>query len=434
MDGELITMPMKRVLLGSYAIDSGPPLIRCSLPFGLAMLHTVNPQHHALLCDHDAPDGRSSDLCVWVDWGAVEAHAPCSLVVRRASVEIGREDASSSAEARALSIIIDADAFEGGCDLVVEMRWGLPSAGVRESSRHLHLLPPQQSRGLRMTGCLLAPGLDTESRSASGAEEIVGCQVDRGFGVELELLTRLDLRGDGSGGGVGGTDARGVHAVQQAWKAACLQAAGSEPAWLLQRLRAWGVDEDKDVVPTAPAVVPLMLGAFEGEMESRASKMESRADEMHSAPHLALAERRGLTRLLLGEPGVHKSEFRTPPPPHELSFGRADRQRPEPELRGFIRQLQRCGAAAASSITTACYSGTAVHVHVNVRSRTAAGAPLSVRELLGVVLSWARFDLVTARLARPWMWREPSCCPLYASGPELYSGNGQDAAWNQGEL
>ena len=30
-----------------------------------------------------------------------------------------------------------------------------------------------------------------------------------------------------------------------------------------------------------------------------------------------------------------------------------------------------------------------------------------------------RFDLALARLARPWMWREPSSAPLYASGAEF---------------
>jgi hypothetical protein len=40
-----------------------------------------------------------------------------------------------------------------------------------------------------------------------------------------------------------------------------------------------------------------------------------------------------------------------------------------------------------------------------------------------------RFDLVTARFARPWFWREPSCAPLYAGGAEF---GFTEAAWEQG--
>jgi len=84
----------------------------------------------------------------------------------------------------------------------------------------------------------------------------------------------------------------------------------------------------------------------------------------------------------------------------------------EEELLGFSRVLRSAGLAAASSLTTSCSSGTAVHVHVNVRNASARGELLSPREILHVVLSWIRFDLATARLTRPWMWREPSCAPL----------------------
>ena len=42
-----------------------------------------------------------------------------------------------------------------------------------------------------------------------------------------------------------------------------------------------------------------------------------------------------------------------------------------------------------------------------------------VAELLAVYFAWVKFDLVTARFARPWMWREPSVAPLYATGSEF---------------
>ena len=59
----------------------------------------------------------------------------------------------------------------------------------------------------------------------------------------------------------------------------------------------------------------------------------------------------------------------------------------------------------------------------------AGGDQLSCREVLAVYLAWVRFDLVTARFARPWMWREPSMAPLYATGTEF---SWPEKAWEQG--
>ncbi|KAL3923529.1 MAG: hypothetical protein SGPRY_004189 [Prymnesium sp.] len=73
--------------------------------------------------------------------------------------------------------------------------------------------------------------------------------------------------------------------------------------------------------------------------------------------------------------------------------------------------------------------GVSCHVHVNVRNQTAPGSLLTCREVLGVFFTWVRFDLVTAQFARPWMWREPSMAPLYASGAEF---SWQETAWLQG--
>ena len=58
-------------------------------------------------------------------------------------------------------------------------------------------------------------------------------------------------------------------------------------------------------------------------------------------------------------------------------------------------------------------------MHVNVRSAVAGGDALSVPELLSVYFAWVQFDLVTSRFARPWMWREPSMAPMYATGSEF---------------
>ncbi len=87
------------------------------------------------------------------------------------------------------------------------------------------------------------------------------------------------------------------------------------------------------------------------------------------------------------------------------------------------------GAGAPPTSATAA-SATNLHVHVNVRNPGAGGDLLSCDEVLSVFVAWVRYDAVTARFARPWMWREASTAPLYASGAEF---SWHEKAWEQGE-
>lgn len=120
-----------------------------------------------------------------------------------------------------------------------------------------------------------------------------------------------------------------------------------------------------------------------------------------------------------------KSEFKSPPPSEgALNFARSGAA----ELTCFLRLIRHLGAAAPSLSATA-NSGSSIHVHVNVRSAVAGGDALSVLELLSVYFAWVQFDLVTARFARPWMWREPSMAPMYATGSEFAW---HEKAWAQG--
>ena len=119
--------------------------------------------------------------------------------------------------------------------------------------------------------------------------------------------------------------------------------------------------------------------------------------------------------MLLRRGAIRKSEFQSPPPPHELRFSTGAAL----EIACFVQGALATMGAAASSVTAAGHSGTAVHVHVNVRNAKSGGSVLSAGELLDVVLAWIRFDLVTQAYARPWLWCEPSATPLYATGPEM---------------
>ena len=172
----------------------------------------------------------------------------------------------------------------------------------------------------------------------------------------------------------------------------------------LRRALRWAVGDDT-------AIRPALANAAMRSMEACGIAAEDQAQ--------------ALALLSASSPLTHKTEFRSPAPPCELSFsdGAAD------EIRCMLQLIQRAGAAATSICRThttlltvadcACDSGTAVHVHVNVRNAEASGELLSARELLRVVLAWVRFVLVTSRFTRAWMWREPSCAPLFATGPEF---------------
>jgi hypothetical protein len=47
--------------------------------------------------------------------------------------------------------------------------------------------------------------------------------------------------------------------------------------------------------------------------------------------------------------------------------------------------------------------------------------PIVIEDIIigKVVFGWIRFDLITQGFARPWLWCEPSCVPLYATGAEM---------------
>jgi hypothetical protein len=87
------------------------------------------------------------------------------------------------------------------------------------------------------------------------------------------------------------------------------------------------------------------------------------------------------------------------------------------------------GPVAATSLAASGHPGTSIHIHVNVANVNARGSLLTVEEILAVWLAWVQFDQVTVRFARPWMWREPSMAPMFATGPEF---SWSERAWEQG--
>jgi len=60
--------------------------------------------------------------------------------------------------------------------------------------------------------------------------------------------------------------------------------------------------------------------------------------------------------------------------------------------------------------------------YMHICNYTSRNVPCPFREILAVWLAWVRYDLVTARFARPWMWRESSQPPpLPCTYPYLHA-------------
>ena len=165
------------------------------------------------------------------------------------------------------------------------------------------------------------------------------------------------------------------------------------------------------------------------------------------------AEKNARTRALLGltddpwrKSDLFPSEFKSPPPPYELSFSHPSSKTDLPgakfdgdseegwngdaeaEVRVLFAILKHIGVSMPP-ITRLGHSSAGLHVHVNVCNPRALGRLLSAKEILAVFLAWVRFEPVTRRWTKPWKWRDRSAAPLWPSGPEFLF---DEAVWAQG--
>ena len=384
----------------------GPPTLKCSPSWAHVLLRELHPDRCADLGFRDDTPWQTRTISVSVEWAA-GGHSSDEhiLAVRLGATEVARSTCTQSHAP--LSCTFEWSLAQPGETFVCELRW-------RDRRVHLHILRPLEPAGISFKGLLLAPSM-REQCGLGGGARLPRCAVDRGVGIEVELLTPAPsiprqaslLKGKGS--------------KQDAWRAAAEAARGDDedPRWL-DRCAMWEAGEDVYIFPSPAPVPALMLGQLE-------------ANHLPSGERLSAEERDALLAHMtfgeaLGAPapaGTHKTEFRSPLPPHELNFARGAAE----ELRAFIRLVGSMGPTAAASLSPSYFSATSLHVHVNVRCAASAGELLTARELLAVWLEWVRFDHVTSRLARPWVWREPWCAPLHVTGAEFAMG---EAAWSQG--
>ena len=416
------------MLATGHSYHSGPPFLRCSVPWGLMLLREADAAHPALVANSSALEALRdrSELTVSVDWGNLVAEQLpdiVHLIVSRAGVQVGAAQGGATAPLSVAFSVRDAAAGEV---FVASLRW---AGGSRHLHCHAPLLAPIRLDGLsaapkgRVCG---PPSGDALTRPCDGDAPPLACLPDRGVGVELELITiappptadgscptkdeelaalyaevrarhaaeQQQQRGGGGGGGDGGGGGGGgYHAL---------------PA-LLARCALWRHEVDDHV----------MFASADVAARTAAEPQQPQQPPQPPQPQL-------LEAMHAGGAGTMKSEFTSPLPGEggALNFGRSGAA----ELTCFMRLVSHLGAGAPALSSTA-NGGCSLHVHVNTRSPVAGGDVLRVDEILSVYFAWVAYDLVTAKFARPWMWREPSMAPLYATGAEFAW---HEKAWQQG--
>jgi len=277
----------------------------------------------------------------------------------------------------------------------------------------------------------------------------------RGFGIELETI-QLPPNADA---GYFTAQEEFVAAVARARHSANINSKSNEVFAddLWDRLLLWNVERDPEVENAAP---PARLELYSKVREAFLSKKEDSSVGEIPADIQAV--------LLLGKPPLPEEwnvsvsedwehinqaspEYKSPPPPNELfhefpyssksvneegCFDNADT-----EIYMFLDQVLKNPVASTRpllcpTVSIIGQSASSIHVHVNVRNPKAwprktleADDLVATQSLLCVLVNWVRFDLVAAQFTKPWMRRDRSFAPMFASGPEFL---GHEVAWTQG--
>lgn len=386
----------------SHNFYDGPPYLRCSCPHGLIMLHALYPTEEREMML------RSPDLSVWVDWGHTSVPGTaCRLSIRRFGCEVAHAADASGAPMR-----VDFARGASSTVFLAELSW-------RGGWRRLHVIPPPTG-SVALCRLVLPPGshvrglaaLQAHIQAAAGARAPAfpsrTAELERGFGVEIELLTEAAawplLRSNRA-------QMRAVidslHLATDTHEGEACDAPSLAPIRAaLLRCEHWLADTDLAIQPSPPGIAARTLDATCAVVDGAATPDEEERAASLRARCFAMLRQDGATR---------RSEFQSPRPPHELRFSRGAAL----EMACFVDGLLASTGAVAASISAAGHCATALHVHVNCRSPVAGGRLLSAMDICSVLFAWIRFDLVTQSFARPWVWCEPSCTPLYATGVEL---------------
>jgi len=306
----------------------------------------------------------------------------------------------------------------------------LAAAGGAGWSRTLHVLAPFPKAWRshqRVCFTCLSPSVTITLDELHALARPIDCgpAIDRGFGLELELLS---VPADTDAGHF--SKVAELHALLNEAERVALAAPDAQLATLVRQIRRWQVSLDPACLPFPLPTATLLL--------PRMRAMGALSDE---DALLMLSSRQRTT----------PTEYKSALPPHELCFSSAEPEkvREGPRESGSVREgprksgsilgtplksrpcaraeialglrlISKLGVSAPSVSESGCECNTSLHVHVNVRSPHARGRLLSAREILAVFLSWVRFDAVTMRFCRSWCWADRWASPLFATGSEFH--------------
>ena len=467
-----------------HNLYSGPPVLRSSNSFGLSLRRELGEP----ITDLSALAGPP---CVYVDWGSLEESAGenvnvvYTLTLRHRGRPLKITRASGPGAEMRVELPRDAAGSQLGVPFVAHLCW---SGG----ERFLHVLPQLPSAALKLTGLFLPPRTaaededdddddDDDETRQSEIEDLLtavctdserepripahAAALERGFGIEIEVLTEdcntlcgyaskteqirsilntlvraaeaqaeeerergrlvisshsLVLRGENTRRRPDRVDrlehlVRGLTACLSWATVRDTEVAGTSAAIARRTVAAWLAGAQADSTPTDSTQ------AY-GTQADR-TQLETQLETQLDAP----TRERWRALLTRSSGATLQSEFRSPPPPHELRFSSGA----ELQISCFVHGALASVGAGASSIRADGHSCTQLHVHVNCGwvNQASGGSRLSVAQLYNVVFWWIRFDLVTGCFARPWLWRDHSAAPLYASGAEFEY---HEAVWEQG--
>ena len=463
-----------------HSLHDGPPYLRCNVGWGHALCFACGDESSEL--DEAVVSAvERRRLLVSVDWGLVptlstdetpiievsdnEVIGPFALTARIGGATIASTQCERRGDQLQLPLDLHNATIDDGVSIVVALMW-------RGGSRHLHTLPPLRG-GIRLDGLVAAPcdtppspamlvaapaltvGTSAVSRiesaeggaptraprtAAAGAKVISLERLERGFGVEIELITNAAHAAARPSGSTSKAaewrelveHARAIAAAEETSGGAADVASAPSALDVLERCARWAVMTDNHIMSSPRAIGEMMVRAELLTLDDAAACTGASTKSGNASSALAeLARLKDKCDWVVdvasggdAHTRAHKTELTSPPPPHELSFAHGA----VAELCCATRLVRSLGATAPS-ISRVWHGGASMHVHVNVANPLARGVPLSAREILNVIFSWIRFDLVISRLARPWFWREPSSAPLYATGAEF---SWSDSGFEQG--
>ena len=376
----------------SFACDMPTirPCLRASPPYNASVLRAADPEH---------PAARHADAAgtkVFVEWGARAADegedvaGPCTLVARAHPPGAVDEDVVAKA-AWGAPLEIQLPHATGAGVFRCELR---DAKDRRITAMHAHIPPRTRlATDIALTALVPPPLSDASAvlaphATAHAAECADAKLAARGFGIELELIC---LPPEWSG-----------FATKKEEIAAVLAAAADDHnAPLCARLAMWENTVDAAVAPFEPAGAAAACAAAQPGTAAHTNPVEAAA-------------------FMSRTKGVASIEFKSPRPPNELRFSRGAAA----EIRAAVALLAWRGAAAPDVCERGCAA--ALHVHVDVMH---GAAPLSVRQLMCVFMTWVEMEFTVSSMTRSWVRRDKWAAPLYATGPEFAF---TDKPWEQG--